>query len=76
MSNARRFSRVSFSTIHVSLFVCLTLSLSCFPKTGDKFYGPNKPYAPLAGRDATRALGSFEVNLVKGKYLIANECTH
>lgn len=32
---------------------------------GAKFYGPDAPYANLAGRDATRALALFDVDAIK-----------
>lgn len=36
--------------------------------TGWRFYGPDAPYAPLAGRDATRALALFAVDVVKDEW--------
>lgn len=33
---------------------------------GYRFYGPNAPYSTFAGRDATRALATFDVNAAKG----------
>lgn len=41
-----------------------------FIRTGDKFYGPGKSYSPLAGKDATRALGTFEIDNVKGNSVL------
>lgn len=35
---------------------------------GSRFYGPDGPYAPLAGRDATRALALFAVDAVKDEW--------
>lgn len=35
---------------------------------GSRFYGPEGPYAPLAGRDATRALALFAVDAVKDEW--------
>lgn len=35
---------------------------------GSRFYGPDGPYAPLAGRDATRALALFAVDAVKEEW--------
>ena len=51
------------------LLIMLTLDAHShfrFLSAGDKFYGPGKSYAPLAGKDATRALGTFEIDNVKG----------
>jgi len=35
---------------------------------GRQFYGPDGPYAPLAGRDATRALAMFTLDVVKDEW--------
>jgi len=49
--------------------ICIAINRKIFDVSkGDRFYGPNKSYAPLAGRDATRALGSFEINQVKDQW--------
>lgn len=33
---------------------------------GRRFYGPDGPYSTFGGKDATRALGTFDVNAVRG----------
>lgn len=35
---------------------------------GRSFYGPDGPYGKLAGRDATRALGTMNVNDVRDEW--------
>jgi len=46
--------------------ICIAVNRKIFDVSkGDKFYGQNMPYAPLAGKDATRALGTFEIDQVK-----------
>lgn len=49
--------------------ICIAVNRKIFDVSkGDRFYGPGKSYAPLAGQDATRALGSFEINNVKDEW--------
>jgi len=49
--------------------ICVAINRKIFDVSkGDRFYGPNKSYSPLAGRDATRALGLFEIDLVKDQW--------
>jgi len=46
--------------------ICLAINGKIYDCTkGRRFYGPDGPYAPLAGRDATRAFAYFDVQAVK-----------
>lgn len=46
--------------------VLLSINREVYDVTkGSRFYGPEGPYAALAGRDATRALASFQLDSVK-----------
>lgn len=45
--------------------VLLALNSEIYDVTKGGFYGPDAPYANLAGHDATRALATFDINAVK-----------
>lgn len=49
--------------------VLLAVNRSIYDVTkGSRFYGPEGPYANLAGRDTTRALATFAVDAVKDEW--------
>lgn len=49
--------------------VCIAVNGKIFDVTkGKKFYGPGGPYQAFAGRDATRGLATFSVDVTKDEY--------
>jgi len=49
--------------------ICISINNRVFDcSKGYRFYGPEGPYAPLAGHDATRALALFDVEAVKDEW--------
>ena len=49
--------------------ICMAILGKIYEVTrGRDFYGPDGAYGALAGKDATRALGSMDVNLVREEY--------
>jgi len=56
--------------------VCVAILGKVYDVTkGSRFYGPEGPYSTFAGRDATRALATFDVNAVKEEWDEHNDLT-